>query len=353
MAFQTINNIAIAGISAAVPKVQEDNFLQELLGSPEEREKFVLNTGIRKRHVVADSKLCTSDLCFAAAEQLISNLNWDKEEIDCLIFVSQTPDYILPATSCILQNKLDLPESCFALDISLGCSGWCYGLSVIGSLMQNGNFKKGLLLCGDTVTVTKSPFDKATFPLFGDAGTATGLYYQEGLPGIRVHTGTDGSGAESIMIKDGGFRHFFNENSLNVVVQEDGVVRNNLQSSLDGTAVFIFGITKAPQSIKALLSNFQLNKEDVDYFILHQANNMMNEKIRKKLGIDSNKLPISLDQFGNTSSASIPLTIVARLGDKLKEGNHRLVGCGFGVGLSWASVYFETNSLVTGEIIYL
>lgn len=353
MSFQHIKHISIAGIAAAVPKSQKDNMELELLGSLEEREKFVSSTGIHKRYILDGAPLCTSDLCFESAQQLLQDLGWDRGDIDCLIFVTQTPDYILPATSCTLQHRLGLPQSCFALDISLGCSGWCYGLSVIGSLMQSGNFKKGLLLCGDTVSVTKSPYDKTTYPLFGDAGTATGVCFDEHSNGIFVHAGTDGGGAEAIMIKDGGFRNFFSADSLKVELKEDGVLRNNLQSYLDGTAVFIFGITKAPQSINALLSNFQIDKESVDYFILHQANNMMNEKIRKKIGVGSEKLPISLNEYGNTSSASIPLTIVTRLGDELSKGNHKLICCGFGVGLSWASVYLETRSIVISNIIYV
>ena len=351
MAFQIINNIKINGISACVPNEIADNNNLELIGDKAEIDKFINTTGIEKRHIVGNSKICTSDLCFQAAEKLLESLSWEKEDVDCLIFVSQTPDYILPATSCILQNRLGLSIDCFTLDISLGCSGWVYGMATISGLMSSGNFKKGLLLVGDTVTVTKSDKDKSTYPLFGDAGTATALSYEPNSKPMYFNTGTDGGSFKSIIIEDGGFRNFFTEESLKVKEHEPGIFRNNLQSYLNGQDVFIFGITKAPKSIKALFEQYDLDKEKVDYFVFHQANKLMTEMIRKKLKIDSDKVPYSLNEYGNTSSASIPLTIVTRLKDQSVSRNLKIVGCGFGVGLSWGTVYFETENLVCPEII--
>ncbi len=351
MAIQKVNNVNIAGISACVPEDVLDNSQLLILGTEEENKKFIDTTGIKQRHVVNGNGICTSDLCFKAAEKLLLDLKWDKSEIECLIFVSQTPDYILPATSCILQDRLGLPTSCFTLDISLGCSGWVYGLSTISSLMQSGSFKKGLLLVGDTVTVTKSERDKSNYPLFGDAGTATAVTYDTTAKPLYFETGTDGSKFDAIIIEDGGFRNFFNANSLVVKERETGIFRNNLQSYLNGQDVFIFGITRAPRSIKALAEVFSINFDDVDYFIFHQANKLMIEQIRKKLKIDAAKIPYSLDEYGNTSSASIPLTIVSRLNEKVKSSELNLMACGFGVGLSWGSVYFTTNAIVCPEII--
>jgi 3-oxoacyl-[acyl-carrier-protein] synthase-3 len=351
MAFQEIKNIQIKGIAACVPEHIENNRTSKIFEETIDADKFVETTGIEKRHTVNGEVICTSDLCLKAAEALIASLNWDKSEIDCLVFVTQTPDYILPATSCILQNRLGLSTECFAIDISLGCSGWVYGLSTIGSLLSSGNFKKGLLLVGDTVTVTKSNLDKSTYPLFGDAGTATALEFKEGADGLKIHTATDGKGFESIIIKDGGFRHFFNENSLKVEKQPDGAIRNNLQSYLNGQDVFIFGISKAPKSILGLIEKYKINKEEIDYLLLHQANFMMNDKIRKKVNIEENKVPYSLNEFGNTSSASIPLTLVTRLSNEMKSGKNKIMACGFGVGLSWGSAYFETENLCCPELI--
>ncbi len=351
MAFQKIENVKIAGIAACVPNNVMDNSDLTMLGDSSDIAKFIETTGIAKRHTVGNKKICTSDLCFKAAEKLIEDLNWNRSEIDCLIFVSQTPDYILPATSCVLQDRLGLSTECFTLDISLGCSGWVYGFATISQLLTSGNFKKGLLLVGDTVTVTKSDRDKSTYPLFGDAGTATALEFDISVASTYFHTATDGSGYKSIIIEDGGFRNFFSEKSLEIKEREPGIFRNNLQSSLNGADVFVFGITKAPKSILSLLSHFDLNKDDIDFLLLHQANLLMNEKIIKKVGIDKMKAPYSLNDYGNTSSASIPLTIVTRLQEKVMDSKQRFLACGFGVGLSWGSVYFETNSISCPTII--
>ena len=351
MAYQNIKNIEIKGISACVPSNIQDNRHLDLFETEQEAIKFIQTTGIASRHTVGGEKICTSDLCLKAAEKLIVDLKWDKTEIDCLVFVTQTPDYILPATSCIIQSKLGLSNECFAIDISLGCSGWIYGLATMGGLLSSGNFKKGLLLVGDTVSVTKSNLDKSTYPLFGDAGTATAIEFKDGAEGIKVHTATDGAGHEAIIIRDGGFRNFFNEDSLIIEKKSDGAVRNNLQSYLNGQDVFIFGISKAPKSILGLMEKFQISKESINYLLLHQANFMMNDKIRKKVGVDEKNVPYSLNEFGNTSSASIPLTIVARLNEEMNNSKKSIMACGFGVGLSWGSAYFETDHICCPELI--
>ena len=343
MAFQILKNVALRGISACVPKFTEDNKKIPLFQNQVESAKFIEATGVEFRHMVKNSGICTSDMCYSASLKLLEEVNWKPEEIDCLIFVSQTPDYILPATACILQERLKLSSECYALDISLGCSGWVYGLSVIASLISGGSMRKGLLLAGDTTTVTKSPKDKSTYPLFGDAGTATAVEFDPNSEPLMFNFGTDGKGHEAIMIPDGGFRNFFNERSFEEVEIEPGIIRNRLQSILNGPAVFTFGISKAPKSVNAILEHFGIKKEDIDYFIFHQANQFMNEKIRAKLKIEPEKVPYSLGEYGNTSSASIPLTIVTKIRSDLK--NKKLLACAFGVGLSWASVIFNTNDL--------
>ncbi len=345
MAFQIIRNVAIRGISACVPKLREDNKKLQLFNSQDEADKFIETTGIEFRHIVKNSGLCTSDLCYAAAKSLLAELQWNPEEIDCLIFVSQTPDYILPATACILQERLGLSTDCYALDISLGCSGWVYGLSTIVSLVSGGTMKKGLLLTGDTTSVTKSPKDKSTFPLFGDAGTATAIEFDDTAEPFMFHFGTDGKGYEAIMIPDGGFRSFFNENSFREEEIEPGIIRNKLHSILNGPSVFTFGISRAPKSVNSLLERFQIDKDKIDYFVFHQANLFMNEKIRTKLKVEPEKVPYSLMEYGNTSSASIPLTMVSCLGSELRTGKKKILACAFGVGLSWASVFFEGNGI--------
>ena len=199
--------------------------------------------------------------------------------------------------------------------------------------------------------MTKSPLDKATYPLFGDAGTATALSYEEGAPTLHFETGTDGKGHRAIIIEDGGYRNPVTPESFEVTHYEDGTIRNKLQSYLNGQDVFIFGITKAPKSIKNLIVHAGWTADELDYLLLHQANKLMLQKIAKKVGVSFDRVPLSLDEYGNTSSASIPLTMVVRLREQLESGNElKMVACGFGVGLSWATVSLALSNLVVSPL---
>lgn len=349
MSFLSIPNVKVSGISACVPKkriaVKDYHLFDD-----EEAKNFSKVTGVISRRIASDNTTA-SDLCFNAAETLINDLGWVKEEIDCLIFVSQTPDYQIPATSPILQNKLGLSQNCYTLDISLGCSGWVYGLSVISSLLSHGSIKKGLLLVGDTLLRTCSLNDKSTYPLFGDAGTATALEFDEDAKPILFHLMSDGAGSDVIHIKDGGYRNPVSDLSFFENKISDGVSHSNLQLHLEGMDVFIFGISKAPKSIKQLLAKYGLDIDEIDFFTMHQANLMMNEKVRSKLKVPVEKYPYSIADFGNTSCASIPMTYVAQMQQNLRTDNLKHIACGFGVGLSWGTVYFETDSIVVPDII--
>ncbi|NOU16865.1 MAG: ketoacyl-ACP synthase III [Bacteroidales bacterium] len=349
MAYLDVKNVRLSGISACVPKTIEENINYHLFQN-DEALKFISTTGV-ERHRLANNQTTTADLCFHAAEQLLKDISWNKNEIDCLIFVTQTPDYILPASSCLLQDRLKLSTDCYALDISMGCSGWIYGLSVIASLMQNNSFKKGLLLVGDSVTKFCSNNDKSTWPLFGDAGTATCLEFNEKSYGFNFHLATDGSGYEAIKISDGGYRVPFNELSLIEHEIEFGIARSNVQLFLNGMDVFSFGISKAPETIDKLCEHFNIDKNSIDIFVFHQANLFMNEKIRKKLKLPPEKVPYSLKDFGNTSSASIPLTLVTECNKNLINKKQKVIACGFGVGLSWGSVYFDLSNIVCSTLI--
>jgi 3-oxoacyl-[acyl-carrier-protein] synthase III len=350
MSFLHTANVEIKGIAACVPATHEQNTSLNIFNG-EDSQNFFKTTGVGARYIAGRS-VCTSDLCVAAAKKLLNELNWLPEEVEGLIFVTQTPDYILPATSPSIQLQLGLPETCFTLDISLGCSGFVYGLSTLAAYMQAGGIKKALLLTGDTISRICSPEDKSTYPLFGDAGTATALEFKSGAEGFKFHLASDGSGKDAIIIKDGGYRNQYNETSTTKQIIADGICRSNLDLALDGMDVFSFGITKAPQSVNLLLDKFQLQKEVIDLFFFHQANMMMNEKIRKKLELPVEKVPYSLKDFGNTSSATIPLTMVTQTASKLKTETCNIVACGFGVGLSWGSVFFKTENLVIPDLIF-
>lgn len=350
MALQSIENVRLAGLSACVPKNTVSNIGANVFKSEEDARKFVANTGIKERRIT-DRDTCSSDLCYHAAERLIQDLDWEKEEIQCLVFITQTPDYVVPATSCILQDRLGLSKECLSFDVTLGCSAWTYGLSIIGALLSSGAIKKGLLLVGETTSKTKSDRDKSTYPLFGDAGTATALEYEEGNSGFKIHSNTDGSKYRAIYIPDGGFRNPVTKNSLEYHEVESGIIRNKVQYIMDGAEVFTFAITKAPKSMKKLIAHFSIDWESIDFLLLHQANMMMVDRIRKKVKIPEEKTPVSLEEFGNTSCSSIPLTMVYRLRERLSTGDVKILACGFGSGFSLATAYLETDQIVCPPLI--
>lgn len=349
MAYIKVNNVSIKGISACVPKdiIETSSIYKETWGG---YESFAETTGVQ-RHRVAPPDICSSDLCQKAAEELINQLQWDKNTIDALVFVTQTPDYIEPATSCILQDKLGFSQDCLTLDISLGCSGWVYAMSVICSMMQNGTIKRGILLAGETPSKRCSVNDKSSYPLFGDAGTATALEYDENAECITFILNSDGEGYKTIIIPGGAERNPVNSESLIEKKRGDGIISNDLQLQMDGMSVFSFAISKAPRSVNSILEKIAIPREEINYYFFHQANLFMNEKIRKKLKLQPEQVPYSITDFGNTSSASIPLTMVTGARTSLQQGKIKNIGCGFGIGLSWGSVYFETNKIVVPPLI--
>lgn len=343
MAFLEFKNVRIAGISAGVPKRIEYTKDNPHISSEYNYEDFIKSTGIRSRRI--DERLTTSDLCCAAAEKLLSDLAWDKKDVEVLIFVTQGPDYIAPSTACIMQDRLGLSKECYAAELPLGCSGWVYGLSYAVSLLTLGCVKKALLMVGD------ARFQIPTIdPLVGFAGTVTALEYQEGAESIRFHMGTDGSGFDAIIIPDGGTRNQITPKSFELE-DVNGKLMCRLQSRMNGMDVFAFAISTAPKSMKRLASQYQLNLEEIDYCILHQANLQIDEIIRGKLKFPEEKVPLCLRDFGNTSSASIPLTIVSQLKGKIEHKHTKFICCGFGIGLSWGSVAFDTDNIVLSDLV--
>lgn len=347
MAFVEFRNVRIAGISAGVPKFTASNLHpldDDGISTEYSPEAFVETTGVLERRI--SDRLTTSDLCFEAAEKLISDLKWDKSEIEALVFVSQTADYILPATACILQDRLGLSKECYAEDVALGCSGWVYGLSNVSSLLTSGSIKKALLLCGDAKKRAKGPRD----PLFGHAGTATAVEFKDGAEGFRFHFGTDGSGYDAIITPDGGSRNQVSIGSFKLE-EIEGKQMHRMQTRMKGMDVFSFGISTAPKSIKKLAEHYGFDYLDYDFFVLHQANMKMNNMITKKLKLTPEKVPSSMYHFGNTSSASIPITIVSQLKEKCDKPT-KFICCGFGVGLSWGTVAFTSDKgMIISELI--
>lgn len=349
MAFSEIHHIRVSGIAACVPKHKVSNLNYEWIELAD-REKLIKTTGINERRV-SNEETCTSDLCIESARKLITELNWDVEAIQIVVFVSQTPDYRLPATSVLIQNRLGLSKNTICFDLSLGCSGYVYGLSVISSMMSSLKLSKGLLLVGDTISKLSNEKDKSVYPLFGDAGTATALEYNEQAEPVFLNLFSDGSGSSAIIVPSGGMRNQVKPESFIENNFDGGITRNSLNLIMEGIDVFNFTQREVSPSILTLLESSNTDINNIDYFVFHQANKMMNEIIRKKLKIEEEKVPYSLPKFGNTSSATLPLTIVSELRENLLNKNKKLLLSGFGVGLSWGNVILNLNNPVIPEIL--
>lgn len=351
MAFLEVNNVEIKGVATAVPKqikvAKEMPYFTEV-----EAENFTNVTGVVSSHV-APTDMTLSDLCQVAAEKLLSESGWERNSIDLLIFVSTSRDfYICPNTSNILQNKLGLRTECMAFDLPFACSGYVYGLSVASMLMQGGQLKRALLLVGEMTSKNQSHLDKTVWSLHGDAGSATLLEYnpQTKHP-MQFNLGGDGSGWEAIICREMGVRNITTEESLKYKKYEEGIVRNATQCSMDGMSVFSFAISRPGQCIKGLSEHFNFEISQIDYLLIHQANKMIDEKIRRKLKLAPCQVPYSMTYYGNTSSCTIPVTMISQLRDILSNSEKELVMCGFGSGLSWGSAHVFTENIFCPEMI--
>ncbi|MBA3971631.1 MAG: ketoacyl-ACP synthase III [Bacteroidetes bacterium] len=351
MAFFSTNNTRIAGIAAAVPKNEISNWDYEHL-TDQEKKMLIKTIGVEKKRF-APKHITTSDLGYAASEKLIADLNWNKEDIQVLIFVSQSKDYFLPSTACILQDRLGLPHSTVAFDVGMGCSGYVYGLSIINSLMSASGLKKGLMIVGDNSLVTCNYRDKSSYPLFGDAATVTAIEYDADSSPFHYDLLTDGSRHKAIIIPHGGMRNQATKESFDEVEVSPGIFRSPLNTKLEGLDIFNFSISEVPLSINEFMNRTSTTPENYDAFVMHQANLIMNESIRKKLKFTTEQVPYTLSKFGNTSSASIPLTIVSELQDKITTEPMNFIISGFGVGLSWGVSSFRTNKIACPNIIEL
>lgn len=348
MALAILNRARIAGVASAVPKEIVSNSDYTVL-SEEQREKIIKYTGIRYRRW-APSALCCSDLCQSAAEKLLAEMAWDRSEIGAVVFVSQTSDYPFPATAQILQDRLGLAKSCLAFDVNLGCSGYTYGLYLLGSLLEGSGIKRGLLLAGD-VSKMHGDNDPASAVLFGHAASATAMELSgEGKP-IFFEMGSDGGGHQVIYVPAGGARNPVGADSFEKKDLDGGGSRGATDVVLDAAEIMNFTMREVPASIKRLLEFSNKAVADVDAFVFHQANLFINNQVGRKIGVKPDQAPSTLHDFGNTSSATIPLTITAKLRDRIAAEPQRVVMSGFGVGLSWASAYWDAENVVCPELV--
>lgn len=350
MALISFNGVGIRGLAAAVPKQVVNNYEYTQYFDKDSVREIVEKTGIKERRF-APANICSSDLCFEAAERLIADLNVDRSEIDLLIFVSQTPDYRMPATGVLLQERLGLSKQTAAFDMNLGCSAFVYGLSVVYSMMQTGGFRKALLLDGETRSRIYSPKDRKTAFLFGDGGVAALIERDEKYGNAWFSLNSDGSKESLIKVNAGGYRNPSTPQTLEEkMVDEHGNIRSEEHGYMNGADVFNFVLLEIPKDIKKLLSFSNTAMDSLDYFVFHQANSYMNDYLKNKLKLDNSKVPASIEKFGNTSSVSIPLTIVSQLKDNLAQSKKMLL-CGFGVGMSWATAVVNFENCHISELV--
>lgn len=347
MADFVLKDVAIEGISCALPtkKVDTTDFYDQF--GREAVDNFIEMTGIQSTYRTIEEQTA-SDLCFVAARRLLEQKGLDASAVGALVFISQTPDYRSPETAAVLHKRLGLDKECICFDVNLGCSGYVYGLNIVGSLFATSDIEYALLLFGDTSNKAISPLDRSNAMMFGDSGSATLLARKEGET-ICGNLMTNGEGFKAIIVPSGAYR---NRNGDKERTQwGDGNVRSDYDSYMNGTDVFSFAISEVPRQIKRFMEKRQTSPENYDALLLHQANMLILKQICKKTKFDIAKLPITLDRFGNTSGTSIPLTICDHYGECCNR-DLRLLLDGFGIGLSWGVVDVTLNSDAILPIIY-
>ncbi len=321
-------------ISSCLPEARVSNEELARLVEGWTDEKIFQKTGIRTRAVVGEGE-CASDLACGAAQKILTPS--DRNDVDFLLFCTQSPDYPLPTSACLLQHRLGLRTDCGALDYNLGCSGYVYGLALAQGLIDAAVARTVLLLNADTYSRYLNVGDIATRSIFGDAGTATMIRADSKQ---RVHSfvlGTDGSGAENLIYRKGGGRSCVGLGQTLAGSPGDEWLRMN------GPEIFNFTLKRVPELVSKVLAKADLNLDDVDYFVFHQANRFMLEHLRRKIGIPEDRFAIELEFCGNTVSASIPIALEAAVASGRIQSGMKVMLVGFGVGLSWGGCILEWN----------
>ena len=353
MALWKIKNVALRGVTGTVPdhpvKTADFPFF-----TTEEAELFDNTVGIKNRYI-AGHDVCASDLCLDAAERLIAGLGWEKESIDVLLFSSVTGDYKTPPTSAILQDRLGLPTSTFVLDTPMGCCGCMYAINVAGNLLSSGNVKRAILLVGDTAMRMGNANDKSRAPLFGDSGTAMALEYDTAAEDIVIEFNTLGSSYNALMTPHGGYRFPIEQETS--FIEEDfgnGIIRAPKDALINGMDVFSFAITRPALSVKKFIVDFSIDKEnDIDYFLIHQANKLIVDRLVKKLKLNPDKVPYNLQKFGNLGGASIPMLMVSEIAEDLQTKPMTLLCSSFGLGLTWGTMLLKCKSVCVKTLNYI
>lgn len=342
----TLYNAKIKGISCVVPKCELSLLdMPNLYNGNEKKIKRVIeSSGFLKRRVASDSTT-TADLCECAANDLIKNLNIDKKSIDAILFSSYTPDYLMPATSYVLHKKLDLSENCICMDIPQACSGYILGLYQ-ASMLLNSGCKRILLLVGDTFSKFSDMFKNNSAPVFGDAGSATLIDYDEDAKPIYFNIKSDGAMYESLICENGAFRNpvksgdFYEDNSY------------KYESKMLGAEIFNFTLEKIAPLVQELLEYSKVELKNIDRFAFHQANKFILKNIALQLGLDENAIPSdTLSKYGNQCGASIPCMICDIFKKEVESSDNKTLLCGFGVGLSWAAAVADIDKIYCSNVI--
>lgn len=333
----------ILDLAGYLPQQQLSNDALAALYPEWPAEKILAKTGIRMRHVAADGQTA-SDLAFEAAQKLFAQGRVSAADVDFIILCTQAPDYVLPTSACLLQHRLGIATSAGAFDINLGCSGFVYGLSVAKAMVEAGMARCVLLLTADTYSKYIHAGDKSVRTLFGDAAAATAVVAHDAsdeparAPALGPFVfGTDGSGASNLIVEAGGFRHPRDAASGVESTDSSGNVRTPEHLFMNGAEVMAFSLREVPKAVDKLLEKAGRGKDDIDLFVLHQANKFMLEALRKRLKVPEQKLPVLMEHCGNTVASTIPLALIElRDNGKLVQGTQVML-VGFGVGLSWAA----------------
>jgi len=339
-----IEGVRIAGFRASVPRQRHSYVEEPGVFTPEEAQKLYATIGVHERRLLPQP-YCASDLCVHAAEGLLRQLDWDPASVDIIIFVSQDADYVLPVTAAIMQRRLGLPTSAAAFDVPLGCSGFVYGAWMAARLLGGSTARRALVLCGDNSARWLHPEDRATRPLFGDAGSATALEVDPDASPMHVIVGTDGAGAKNIFVKAGGKRDCLIPTSPDRLSPDQERHYREARLVLNGAEVFAFTLRAVPNLLRDALESAGTSLDAIDMVVPHQANRMMLDHIRKKIGCPPEKFLIDMEKFGNTSSASIPLAICHRLSGPIAERRMKLLMSGFGVGWSWGTLVADVGPI--------
>jgi 3-oxoacyl-[acyl-carrier-protein] synthase-3 len=328
----------IKAISYYLPSNELNNEIIEANFPEWSIEKIAAKTGIHSRYIAAEDQTSV-DMAVEAANKLFAEHNINKNEIDFVILCTQSPDYFLPTSACIVQEKLGLPTTVGAFDFNLGCSGFVYGLGIAKGLIASNQAKNILLITSETYSKFIHPKDKSNKTIFGDAAAAT-LISTNGFAEIgNLEYGTDGKGAENLIVKNGGLRNYKKTSEVIVDEYENYLSDDNLY--MNGQEIFLFTLSAVPKLVANTLLKNALEKENIDLFILHQANKFMLDSLKKKMKIEEEKFYIYIKNCGNTVSSTIPIALYqAQKEGKLKKESNILLA-GFGVGYSWAGTILK------------